>query len=992
MSSRLDRNLITVVTGQAVETFDNLFCILYANSSLVDLQQVSMEPEPEPEKDPLPQPATVAPLSAALAMKLYNPKYSLALCSSSTYSSPSPAADEDNAQKTTGEGTSKNPDDLKKRRGRASKESLQEPPPLPPCLSSLEKVCLISFLPTWPEPDPPSDVIGFINIRDTSKPLQVHLQRSEMFETSQVIRFSSPISVPKEDLPAVAKPRKLTAKQDEVKKLSQGQITTGEQPQACLVDMKRKLENDTPSSEMQCKSVRDGENELNMNMKESGPSNVNTAPHLSKHKTDKPNKSEGVRLTTQVVTPSNSSNIPGSNTKVCESKVNADGFNMAGSSQLASVPIDSNTGQSVHITEMTPNLQNPNSSLPTQAHSSSMSSPLLSSFANADLPPSSESSSPPTPKPRTIQLVIKDTVHGNGQKLQEVSIVRKQQTKDGPNAGLQIHNDPASRMDLWSLKESENLQNNIETVRDGKPGEAQCKNVRGNCQETEIEEVLHDVKAKPKSMQVPGSSDSRAGAMKRLTDQEKVRKDEESTLDRIDTVQSGSTKRGPTGFESPEVTRENRKNVKQKAMLSGGHTLQKIPQSPLTQSIESALDTSGTHNPYMLAEESTQANDAVSNGYIPKELTLKSPASTFSSDISLSTNLSKPHKKDLHLRIPDGEQSPSPLGRSPSVPTRLHTPDRSCTPDFRTPTSDVSEGYASPRTLSTTSDEYFECSDFPFYEAFEHADVYSWSITEDDLRFLHANTTKASNISSWVTDVTKTEGDTGERLAEPSSTSSSSLLDDVNVMKPGDKSDEKESSTTDTFRHSKNLTEVLIQEHNRKKPSNAERLDDRGVTSKRRDSEPSSTGDTHEEELTVRDEPATTSSFLLAEEKVNMRESVDLEVKPRGGKKAQRRDGKESKSTTDTSKNGKNLTEVPYQDTKGKSPSKAEILDEKGLASKKLESKTPSRGDAREEKMTARNKIGGIKETEEQKVGYLSINYLSFYICVFLCTSRASLR
>ncbi|KAG7220588.1 hypothetical protein INR49_017961, partial [Caranx melampygus] len=77
MSSRLDRNLITVVTGQAVEAFDRLFRVLFANSSSVDLRQVATEPEPEQE--PLQLPCTPALPSAAIARKLYSPKYALAI-------------------------------------------------------------------------------------------------------------------------------------------------------------------------------------------------------------------------------------------------------------------------------------------------------------------------------------------------------------------------------------------------------------------------------------------------------------------------------------------------------------------------------------------------------------------------------------------------------------------------------------------------------------------------------------------------------------------------------------------------------------------------------------------------------------------------------------------------------------------------------------------------------------------------------------------------
>ncbi|XP_041860378.1 mucin-5AC-like isoform X2 [Melanotaenia boesemani] len=208
MSSRLDRNLITVTTGQAVDAFDQLFRFLYMTSSCVDLQQVAMEPEPEPELRP--QIPTVAPTSADVARKLFNPKYALV-----ALTNPSPTT-------SIGRDTPKEPEIVENsKKTRRKKASVEAKLPLHPGLTNLEKACLITYLPTWPEPDPPSDVIGFINIRDASKPTQVHLQRSEMFETSQAIRFSSPISRPQETLPEVARPRQLAAKHEEENKLEQ---------------------------------------------------------------------------------------------------------------------------------------------------------------------------------------------------------------------------------------------------------------------------------------------------------------------------------------------------------------------------------------------------------------------------------------------------------------------------------------------------------------------------------------------------------------------------------------------------------------------------------------------------------------------------------------------------------------------------------------------------------------------------------------------------
>ncbi|CAL8287504.1 unnamed protein product [Boreogadus saida] len=198
MSSRLDRHLITVVTGQAVDAFDRLFCELYGTSSAVDLKQVAMEPEPEPEF--IPQPVAVAP-SAEVTRKRHNPMYALLGMSMNNANPASGSVPnsplDSNTQDKVGMGT-------KAKRKMAAKAAQVEAPPLHPGLMDMEKAYMIPYLPTWPEPDPDSDVIGFINVRDNSRQSQVHMQRSERFETSQAIRFSSPFSMPKEILPEVA--------------------------------------------------------------------------------------------------------------------------------------------------------------------------------------------------------------------------------------------------------------------------------------------------------------------------------------------------------------------------------------------------------------------------------------------------------------------------------------------------------------------------------------------------------------------------------------------------------------------------------------------------------------------------------------------------------------------------------------------------------------------------------------------------------------------
>lgn len=180
-SSRLDRNLISVITGQAVETFDFQFRDLYLISRGVSLNKIPMADEPIPEPVPVCAPV---PVSATIARKLINPKY--ALVATGTQESVT-SSDLNSSNKN-----SKTPTGLKLMK---TPRRVIEEPPVHPALVNMEKAYLIAYLPTWPEPDPPSDVIGFINIRDEKRAHQVHLQRSERFEVSQAIRFSSPLLV-----------------------------------------------------------------------------------------------------------------------------------------------------------------------------------------------------------------------------------------------------------------------------------------------------------------------------------------------------------------------------------------------------------------------------------------------------------------------------------------------------------------------------------------------------------------------------------------------------------------------------------------------------------------------------------------------------------------------------------------------------------------------------------------------------------------------------
>ncbi len=193
-ASRFDRNIITVLTGQAVETFDKQFRELYLNSHGVNLTKIPLADPPEPDPTPI-----AVPVPVTVARIRINPKYAMLNIDPTTKASSDQASAKNRNTKHPMVQIPK------------PQRELIEEPKLHPGLECLLKADLIPYLPTWPEPDPPSDVIGFINIRDTSKPTQVHLMRSQMFETSQAIRFKDPFTAPPEEpLPDKASPRSKT--------------------------------------------------------------------------------------------------------------------------------------------------------------------------------------------------------------------------------------------------------------------------------------------------------------------------------------------------------------------------------------------------------------------------------------------------------------------------------------------------------------------------------------------------------------------------------------------------------------------------------------------------------------------------------------------------------------------------------------------------------------------------------------------------------------
>uniref|UniRef100_A0A0F8C8M6 Protein FAM83G n=1 Tax=Larimichthys crocea TaxID=215358 RepID=A0A0F8C8M6_LARCR len=981
MSSRLEKNLITVVTGQAVEAFDRLFRTLYATSSSVELRQVATEPEPEPE--PIRQVAAVAPPSAALARKLYNPKYALALGNPS----PAPSADQNSSEKTQSEENPEVPGSKKKRRKRASKDNTQEAPPIHPGLLNLEKACLMSYLPTWPEPDPPSDVIGFINIRDSSKPTPVHLQRSEMFGISQAIRFSSPFSMPEKTLPEVATPRQQTAKYEEINKLQSAQdktkakesVVNRAQPtqlnaQPGDATNKAKVpEHNSPASGTTCESAKSlsRDNKLHSNTATNPNVGHNTTPHLKAHappqnssKASPPSTGRPSHHTQDVPTDNpKSDSLPGSKTKetilnkpsvvvrkthTLESNSTAQPSQMGDTTgQHTQTHTDSHT-KAVHTqppnpSEMTTKVQTPvtNSYVSSSSTSATcsqpvnstslpkndnitISSPLTASSTNVNPPlPSSSSltSTPPIPKPRTLQLVVKDGVTSSNQRLPEFSVIRRRETSTGPPV---VSNEPAVATVVEKSPEKE--PETVPKVRNnsGSRTRQDAKNT-GNIRTFQEVVVKDDVTSSDKKLpefnvirrretstgppvvsnepavatvvekspekepetvpKVQNSSGSRAGARQDaknmgnistsqetkndeavglhddraemqlvagtkfesqpnvlITDAPKaesmniheiIPKDVESkTLTSTDCKLTSQKDCGPTAeaaTEAPERALTGRDSAevepRKKTYQASAHELQGISYSAVTPQDLGILDAvdsvkSPTHTPVSTKDTTgdstrTSATDAHgtppaqsvsntaknnSNSITVQELTPHTRGGTHTPEKSLRLHLSDTHAPDLRLPTPERElRSLSALVRTPT-PDGFTPDQRSYTPDIRTPTSDMSDGYVSPRTdsaLSTTSDEYYECADSPFQEPVIDQVAYSnHATTEDHVSATHTDTpitTTVATSPALINDNTRAYGlgtmdmntSSSETLSlsRPASDSSlSSLLEEVKIV------------------------------------------------------------------------------------------------------------------------------------------------------------------------------------------------------------------
>uniref|UniRef100_A0A8C3QQS6 Family with sequence similarity 83 member G n=1 Tax=Cyanoderma ruficeps TaxID=181631 RepID=A0A8C3QQS6_9PASS len=162
-AARTDRNVITVLSGQVVEAFDKQFQELYLMSKGVSLKSISMGEEPEPEPVTLPSVVPVTPANAVVK-KLINPKYALVKAKSADQISKTSSENQDKNQKSDNKGKAPPEAQGGERHGDVADLSLL----IHPGLLNLEKANMFDYLPTWvePDPEPGSEVLGYINIID----------------------------------------------------------------------------------------------------------------------------------------------------------------------------------------------------------------------------------------------------------------------------------------------------------------------------------------------------------------------------------------------------------------------------------------------------------------------------------------------------------------------------------------------------------------------------------------------------------------------------------------------------------------------------------------------------------------------------------------------------------------------------------------------------------------------------------------------------------
>lgn len=200
-------------------------------------------------------------------------------------------------------------------------------------------------------------------------------------------------------------------------------------------------------------------------------------------------------------------------------------------------------------------------------------------------------------------------------------------------------------------------------------------------------------------------------------------------------------------------------------------------------------------------------------------------------------------------------------------PARVPTPDsrRSHTPDFRTPTaSDISDGYG-----STTSDEYYECSESPFREPKDPAvPFYCLNATED--RAIHVANSSGSNeeqATSLSLERTLSSCETLNLSTKGSLSSILEKLDDEEKL-----ANESTHEETNTSKHEEKLTIVEPHEEELTKKSTHEEKFTRENTLE----EDLTNSDVREEKLTIVNPQEESAASKTRQEEKSTNESTDV--------------------------------------------------------------------------------------------------------------------
>ncbi|XP_067912609.1 protein FAM83G-like [Heterodontus francisci] len=163
-ASRLDRNIITVLSGQAVETFDKEFRELLHFSKAVDMHKLNLAPDTTEPKPVQQMPVLTAEQSAVIARKLINPKYALVRVNDTNPGS----ASSDGKKQPNGPN--------KAEKAAIVAEPYDEGLIIHPALLNMPKVDLFVYLPTYVEvPQNEShQQNGFLNMKERNHKLCQH--------------------------------------------------------------------------------------------------------------------------------------------------------------------------------------------------------------------------------------------------------------------------------------------------------------------------------------------------------------------------------------------------------------------------------------------------------------------------------------------------------------------------------------------------------------------------------------------------------------------------------------------------------------------------------------------------------------------------------------------------------------------------------------------------------------------------------------------------